>query len=94
MNKKHKKNFISIQPANLYGIGDNFDLKKKSCSSKALVKKFYLAKHYNKEFVEVWGSGKARREFLNVDDLANAIFFIKKKIKYDYINIGTEKIFL
>ena len=89
LNKKYKKNFISIQPANLYGIGDNFDLKK-SHVLPALVKKFYLAKHYNKKFVEVWGSGKARREFLNVDDLANAIsFLLRKKITYDYINIGT-----
>ena len=89
LNKKYNKNFISIQPANLYGIGDNFNLKK-SHVLPALVKKFYLAKYYNKKFVEVWGSGKARREFLNVEDLADAIFFLlRKKIKYDYINIGT-----
>ena len=89
LNKKYKKNFISIQPANLYGVGDNFDLKK-SHVLPALVKKFYLAKYYNKKFVEVWGSGKARREFLNVDDLADAIYFLlRRKITYDYLNIGT-----
>ena len=89
LNKKYQKNFISIQPANLYGIGDNFDLKKGHVLP-SLVKKFYLAKYYKKNSVEVWGSGKARREFLNVDDLADAILFLlRKKIKYDYINIGT-----
>ncbi len=89
LNKKYKKNFISIQPANLYGVGDNFDLKKGHVLP-ALVKKFYLAKHYKKNSVEIWGSGKVRREFLNVEDLADAIYFLlKKKITYDYINIGS-----
>ena len=88
LKQKFKKNFISIQPANLYGIGDNFDLKS-SHVLPALVKKFVLAKIRNKKTVEVWGSGKVRREFLNVDDLSEAIYFlIKKNIKYDYINIG------
>ena len=55
----------------------------------ALVKKFILAKNKNRKFVEVWGSGKVRREFLNVEDLAGAIYFIlKKKVNYDYLNIG------
>tara|TARA_Y100001936_G_C16044135_1_gene653549 strand:- start:17 stop:955 length:939 start_codon:yes stop_codon:yes gene_type:complete len=89
LNKKYKKNFISIQPANLYGVGDNFDLKSGHVLP-ALVKKFYLAKHYKKESVEVWGSGKVRREFLNVEDLADAVYFLlKRKISHDYINIGT-----
>ena len=88
LKQKYKKNFISLQPANLYGVGDNFDLKS-SHVLPALVKKFILAKLKNKKTVEVWGTGKARREFLNVEDLAEAIYFIvKKKIKYDYINIG------
>ena len=86
--KKYEKNFISVQPANLYGEGDNFDLTS-SHVLPALVKKFYLAKNANKKFVEVWGSGKVRREFLNVEDLAEAIFFLlKKKITHDYINVG------
>ena len=88
LRQKYKKNFISIQPANLYGIGDNFDLKS-SHVLPALVKKFIFAKSNNKKTVEVWGSGKARREFLNVEDLADAIvFLIKKKITQDYINVG------
>ena len=87
--QKFKKNFISIQPANLYGEGDNFDLKS-SHVLPALVKKFTIAKKKKKNFVEVWGSGNVRREFLNVNDLAEAIYFLlKKKIKNDYINIGS-----
>ena len=88
LKQKYKKNFISIQPANLYGVGDNFDLKS-SHVLPALVKKFVIAKLNNKKTVEVWGTGKARREFLNVEDLAEAIYFlIKKKTNYHYINIG------
>ena len=74
-------------PANLYGIGDNFDLKS-SHVLPALVKKFTIAKIRNLPFVEVWGSGKVKREFLNVEDLSSAIYFIiKKKIKKDFIKI-------
>ena len=89
LNKKYKKNFISIQPANLYGEGDNFNLSS-SHVLPALVKKFYFAKYYKKKSVEVWGSGKVRREFLNVEDLADAIYFlIRRKIDHDYLNVGT-----
>ena len=86
--KKFKKNFISLMPANLYGEGDNFDLKS-SHVLPALVKKFILAKIKNLPKVEVWGSGKVKREFLNVEDLSSAIYFIMtKKTKNDFINIG------
>ena len=85
---KNKKQFISLMPANLYGEGDNFDLKS-SHVLPALVKKFILAKKKNYPKVEVWGSGYVKREFLNVNDLTSAIYFIlKKKIKYDFVNIG------
>tara|TARA_B100001121_G_scaffold306597_1_gene326393 strand:+ start:606 stop:1535 length:930 start_codon:yes stop_codon:yes gene_type:complete len=88
LKQKYKKDFISIQPANLYGIGDNFDLKS-SHVLPALVKKFTIAKLKKQKKVEVWGTGKVRREFLNVEDLAEAIYFLlKKKTKYDYVNIG------
>ena len=84
-----KKDFISLIPANLYGSGDNFDLKR-SHVIPALIKKFHLAKIQKKRNVEVWGSGKSMREFLNVEDLAAAIVFcIKKKINYNYINVGS-----
>jgi len=89
LRRKYKKDFISIQPANLYGEGDNFDLKS-SHVLPALVKKFIRAKKNKKKIVEIWGSGKVRREFLNVEDLADAVnFLLKKKIKNDYINIGS-----
>ena len=88
LKKKYKKEFISLMPANLYGRGDNFDLKS-SHVLPALVKKFTLAKIKNLPYVEVWGSGKVKREFLNVEDLSSAIhFLIRKKIKNDFINIG------
>ena len=89
LKQKHKKNFISIQPANLYGEGDNFNLKS-SHVLPALVKKFTTAKVKKLKSVEIWGSGSAKREFLNVDDLANAVLFVlKNRIKEDYLNIGS-----
>ena len=88
LRKKYKKNFISLMPANLYGEGDNFDLSS-SHVLPALVKKFVLAKLYNIPCVEVWGSGEVKREFLNVEDLSSAIYFVlKKNIRYDFLNIG------
>ena len=88
LKKKYKKEFISLMPANLYGRGDNFDLQS-SHVLPALVKKFTLAKIKNIPYVEVWGSGNIKREFLNVEDLSQAIYFlIRKKIKNDFINIG------
>jgi len=91
LQKKLKKNYFSLQPANLYGEGDNFNLN--SCHViPALLKKFHLGKINKKKNVEVWGSGMAKREFLNVKDLAEAIFFLlNKKIKYPYINIGSQE---
>lgn len=83
-----KKDFISLQPANLYGEGDNFDLKS-SHVIPALVRKFHEAKLSKRKSVEIWGSGLAKREFLHVDDLADAVLFcIKNKISQNYINIG------
>ena len=73
-------------PANLYGEGDNFDLKSNHVLP-ALVKKFVLAKKKNLK-VEIWGSGNVKREFLNVEDLSSAIYFVLKKINYDLINVG------
>ena len=76
-------------PANLYGEGDNFDLKS-SHVLPALVKKFIIAKKKNLPSVEVWGSGNVKREFLNVKDLAESIkFCLKKKVKYSYVNVGS-----
>tara|TARA_E500000178_G_scaffold349593_1_gene406804 strand:- start:332 stop:1252 length:921 start_codon:yes stop_codon:yes gene_type:complete len=89
LNQKYKKNFISLQPANLYGEGDNFDLKS-SHVIPALIRKFHIAKVNSKKTVEVWGSGTVKREFLNVDDLASSvIFLLNKKTRHPYINVGS-----
>lgn len=87
--KFYKKDFISLMPANLYGIGDNFDLNS-SHVIPALVRKFHLAKINKKKKVEVWGSGVARREFLHTEDLASAVlFFLNKKVAENSFNIGS-----
>jgi GDP-L-fucose synthase len=88
LQKKLRKNFFSLQPANLYGEGDNFNLKS-SHVMPALIRKFHEAKIHNRKSVEVWGSGLIKREFLNVKDLAEAVLFlINKKIPYGHINVG------
>lgn len=89
LKKKNDKKFISLMPANLYGRGDNFNLNS-SHVLPALVKKFTIAKIKNYPNVEIWGSGNVKREFLNVEDLSSAIYFIlKKEINTDYMNIGS-----
>ena len=88
LNKKFSKNFISLQPANLYGERDNFNLNS-SHVIPALIRKFHEAKINNEKNVVVWGDGSPEREFLHVDDLANAIYFcLKNKIKHTYLNVG------
>ena len=88
INLKYKKNYITLQPANLYGYGDNFDLKT-SHVLPALIKKFHIAKQKNNKIVEVWGTGNPEREFLHVNDLAEAIYFcLSKRINYTFINVG------
>ena len=75
-------------PTNLYGPNDNFDLKT-SHVLPSLIRKFHEAKVNNTDYVELWGTGKPFREFLHVDDLADAIIFcLGKKFKYDLYNIG------
>lgn len=82
-------NFISAMPTNLYGPNDNFDLQS-SHVLPALMRKLHEAKHNNDAAIEIWGTGKARREFLHVDDLADACLFLMGT--YDgpgHINVGT-----
>lgn len=84
-------NFISAMPTNLYGPNDNYDLEK-SHVLPALLRKIIVAKNNNDETVTVWGTGTPRREFLFVDDLADACIFLMKK--YDeagLVNIGVGK---
>ncbi len=82
-------NFISVMPTNLYGPNDNYDLQN-SHVLPALLRKFHEAKVNNQKEVVMWGTGKPLREFLHVDDLADACFFLMNK--YDesgFINVGS-----
>jgi GDP-L-fucose synthase len=89
INKQFGKNFISLMPTNLYGPGDNYDLEN-SHVLPALIRKFNDAKINNHAPVKLWGSGKPLREFLHVDDLAAAVFFvINNKVKHDLLNVGS-----
>lgn len=82
-------NFISVMPTNLYGPNDNYDLHN-SHVLPALIRKFHSAKVANAATVEVWGSGTPKREFLHVDDLAEACYYLM--LHYDgleLVNIGS-----
>ena len=82
-------NFISVMPTNLYGPNDNYDLNN-SHVLPALLRKFHSAKTEQKPFVEIWGSGSPMREFLHVNDLANACFFLMNSYnEAGLVNIGT-----
>lgn len=88
-NKQYGTNFISVMPTNLYGPHDNFDLNN-SHVLPALIRKFQEAKINNLESVVAWGTGKPKREFLYVDDLAGACIFLMNNYNGpEIINIGT-----
>jgi len=87
--RQYGDNFISCMPTNLYGPNDNFDLSS-SHVMPALIRKFYQAKINNEPSVECWGTGSPLREFLYVDDMADACVFLLEN--YDgeqHVNIGT-----
>lgn len=85
---QHGRNFISAMPTNLYGTNDNFDLEK-SHVLPALIRKFHEAKLAGSDSVEIWGSGKPLREFLHVDDCADAcIFLLENYSEPEIVNIG------
>lgn len=82
-------NFISAMPTNLYGPNDNYDLQT-SHVLPALLRKFHTAKMEEQETVECWGTGSPKREFLHVDDLAEACFFLMESYnEKQFVNIGT-----
>ena len=86
--RQHGVRWISAMPTNLYGPGDNFDLDS-SHVLPALIRKFHEAKQSGTPTVTVWGSGEPRREFLHVDDLADALVFLMRG--YDgaqFVNVG------
>jgi len=102
-NLQYGTNFISVMPTNLYGPNDNFDLET-SHVLPALLRKMHEAKQSNAPQVEIWGSGKPRREFLYSEDMADACVFLMenrdfkdtydanvKEIRNTHINIGTGK---
>jgi GDP-L-fucose synthase len=99
-NRQHGTDFRSVMPTNLYGINDNFT-SDNSHVIPALIRRFHNAKVNNDKDVKVWGTGKAMREFLYVDDMAEASLFVLMLDKKDYvqntkpmvshINIGTGK---
>lgn len=96
--KQYGCNFISVMPTNLYGENDNFNLDN-SHVIPALIRKFHIAKIENSEFVEIWGTGNARREFMYIKDMAEACVHVLKNINasdifpknISHINIGTGK---
>lgn len=89
--RQYGDDFISCMPTNLYGPYDNFDLKT-SHVMPALIRKFHEAKINNKPYVEIWGTGKPLREFLYVDDMADACVFLMENYEgEEHVNIGTGK---
>ncbi|MFA6157334.1 GDP-L-fucose synthase family protein [Mesorhizobium sp.] len=87
--RQHGVDYISAMPSNLYGPGDNFDLNS-SHVIPALMRKAHEARSAGRKSLEVWGSGKPMREFLHVDDAADALIFLLKTYSSDsHINVGT-----
>lgn len=88
-NKQYGTKYISVMPTNLYGPNDNYNLNN-SHVLPALLRKMHEAKVQNKPYVEVWGTGSPLREFLHVDDMANACVYLMETYEGDeFINIGT-----
>lgn len=89
--KQYGFNAISVMPTNLYGPGDNFDLES-SHVIPALIRKFHEAKNADAPYVTIWGTGSPKREFLYVDDLAEAcILLMQHYEEAEHINVGTGK---
>ena len=93
-NQQYGTNFISVMPTNLYGPNDNFDLET-SHVMPALIRKFHEAKENNEPEVVVWGTGKPLREFMHVDDMADACVFLMENYDFfevgEFVNIGVGK---
>ena len=88
-NRQHATRYLSVMPTNLYGSGDDFDLEN-SHVIPALLRKFHEAKAEGREEVVVWGSGSPRREFLHVDDLADAcvVLMEAESVPWEVVNVG------
>ncbi len=96
--RQHGSNFFSVMPTNLYGPNDNFDLDS-SHVIPALMQKFHLAQTENRDEVVIWGTGRPLREFMFVDDLADAVLFLLENVDAEviygdgvsHVNIGCGK---
>ncbi len=89
LNEQYKKNYICLMPTNIFGKNDNYNLLN-SHFIPALIRKIHTAIKKRKSFIEVWGTGKPKREIMHVDDLADAvIYFLNKETKESLINIGS-----
>jgi len=89
LREQYNRDYVSLMPTNLYGPGDNYDLET-SHVLPAMLKKFYEAKENNHADVVLWGTGKPKREFLHVDDLANAVIFaLENQLKESLYNVGS-----
>ena len=87
--KQFNKDFVSLMPCNLYGPEDNFNLET-SHVIPAMIQKFHYAKQNNKSSLNLWGTGKPFREFLHVDDLANAIVLaVENELPESIYNVGS-----
>jgi GDP-L-fucose synthase len=87
--KQYGNDYISAMPTNLYGPGDNFDLKS-SHVLPALIRKVHEAKLSGAKSVEVWGTGNPKREFLHADDCADALVFLLKNYSdFEHVNVGS-----
>jgi GDP-L-fucose synthase len=89
--KQYGRDYVSLMPTNLYGYHDNFDLKS-SHVLPAMIRKFHEAKENNHSPVTLWGSGSPMREFLFVEDLAEAVIFsLENNLSENLYNVGTGK---
>ena len=89
LRKEYNREYVSLMPTNLYGPNDNFDLKS-SHVLPAMIRKFHEAKTNGNKTVTLWGSGTPMREFLHVDDLAQAVIFAVENELPEYLyNVGT-----
>jgi GDP-L-fucose synthase len=86
--RQHGADFVSLMPTNLYGPGDNYH-PEHSHAPAGLIRRFHEAKRNSAGSVPVWGTGRPRREFLAVDDLADACVFVLKHYSGDFLNVGT-----
>jgi len=87
----HNIDFRAVMPTNLYGYGDNYH-RDNSHVIPALIRKFHEAKVNNLEYVDIWGSGNAKREFLFIDDLAEAALYVHNLSKKDYSSITSSNV--